>query len=875
MMGRLREWMWRLRGTFAGPDSLEDELRSHLEMAVEDAARRGLPVREARLRAGGLAQASEAVRDQGKIGWLSDLLRDSRHGARLLAGSPLFTAAAIVSLALGIGANTAIFSLIDAVVLRHIPVHEPERLVQFIKIHGTSSRRDISYPLFVHLRDQARGFDGLLAQAPMGRKDVLFEAEAETIHTEVVSGNYYSLLGISAVAGRVFDGDSPGPDAVISYAFWKRRFGLDPGIIGKTFRLNRTVFTIIGVAPPGFHGVIVGAAPEVTFPLSVDGEVRGGESWHRFDTRSWLSVMGRVRKEQSFEQAQAEAAAVFSRLGQSEAGRQNNERFRTQTLDQRMRLKPAGNGLDELQERFSEPLRLLMGIVALVLLIACANLANLLLGRAAARRREISVRLAMGAGRGRVIRQLLTEGLLLAAAGGGLGVVLACWSANALVTMMSNGGDRIAIDILPDARVLGFAMIVSIVACLLFSLAPAIQATRQGIQPGLTEGRGSSQWRLGRGLIAAQVAISLLLLIGAGLFGRTLLNVYAMENGFDGNRVTLFSVSADRAALQGQALRSRVMRDLRLMPGITSASYGFSPIGPTGWNSSMRIEGHTFGPNESDMAQLNFIGPDYFKTLRTPVLAGREFNERDTETSSPVAMVNQTFARRFLADQAVLGKWVNIAGEPERMEIVGVVEDVKSRSFRRETEPAVFIVSAQRGAPTRGGVYLVRGNVDAAVIDTALKRIDPALRAVDLRSLDEHLSRSILRERLLGMLAGLFGGLSLLLVCVGVYGVMGFHVVRRQREIGIRMALGARPMEVIGMILREAMLPVLIGAAVGIGSALGLTQLAEKTLFGVKPTDPLTFAGACLLLVTLALAAGYFPSRAAARISPVDALRCE
>jgi putative ABC transport system permease protein len=879
MKQNLREWGLRLWGTFTRRDrQIEEELRFHLEMAEQDALRRGESPREARLRAGTLAQASESVRDQSGIPWLGDFLRDTRHGTRLLARSPLFAAAAIGSLALGIGANTAIFSLIDAVMLRMMPVHEPERLVEFAKVHEPYGRSSFSYPLFRLFHDELRSVDGLLARAFGTRREVTIGTEPEIVNTEEVSGNYYSVLGISAIAGRTFDEDidrNPGPVAVISYAFWERRFGMDRSAIGRSFRLNRTAFRIIGVTPPEFHGVSVGEAPDMTFPLSMDCAVRGGGSWLPYDSRGWLSVMGRLRYGRSADTAQAEVSAIFSRVLQAEAGHYTKELFRKQILAQHIQLRPAGNGFDELRQRFSEPLRILMGIVALVLLIACANLANLLLGRSAARRREMAVRLAIGAGRGRVIRQMLAEGMLLATAGGVLGVLLACWSANALVTVMSNGGNRIALTIRPDLGVLGFAAAVSVAACLLFSLAPAIQAVRYGIQPALAEARGSARWRLGRGLVAAQVAISLVLLIGAGLFARTLVHLYAIETGFDRAGVLLFSVNASHAALRGPALQARVLDDLRQVPAVQSAAVARSAIGQTGWDASVRIEGYTFASNEDDHAMVNSVGPGYFRTLRTPVVLGREFDERDTATSGKVAIVNETFARRYFADRQTLGKWVYFAGQPQHpMTIVGVVKDVKSRSLRDRVPPMLYM-AAMQDSSSPNNLYLVRGSMTGAMLDSVLKRIDPKLRAEDVRTLGEQLSRSILQERIMGTLTGLFGALSLVLVLVGIYGVMAFQVARRQKEIGIRLALGARPAQVTRMVLMETALPVGAGVAAGIAGALALTRVLQKMLFGVKPTDLVTFAGACGLLVALALIAAYLPGRVAARLNPVETLRCE
>jgi len=872
MKFRLVEWWRRWWETFRHRDDgeAEEELRFHLEMAEEDALRRGEDVREARLRAGGVAQAAEEVRDQRTIRWLGDFLRDIRHGIRLLRRSPVFSAAAIVSLALGIGANTAIFSLIDAVMLRMMPVHEPEQLVQF--------RRDVSYPLFRQFGQELRCFTDMFAQSSMGRRDVVFDGEPEAVSAELVSGNYYSMLGVVPYVGLVFYPEmdmKPAPVAVISYAYWQRRFGSDPGVIGRSFRWNGRGFMFIGVTPPEFHGVIPGKAPEVTLPLSMAGEILDGSGWFTSDSRFWLQVMGRLRAGHTIERAQAEVTTNYSRVIRAEAEHYKSNEFRRQhILAQQMLLEAAGNGFDVLRSRFSEPLQLLMGTVALILLIACANLANLLLGRATTRRREIAVRLAMGAGRGRILRQMLAEGMLLASIAGVLGVLLAWWSANALVVMMSNGGEPIALNLRPDLRVLVFAAVISVVACLLFSLAPAIQATGKGIQPGLAEARLGAGWRWGRGLIAAQVAISAVLLIGAGLFGRTLLRLYTVEAGFQREDVVLISVKTDRSGLQGHALRERILESLRSMPGVLSASFEMSPLSYKGWEISVNVEGYTYGPNEDDLVHVSYIAEDYFQTLRTPVIVGREFNGRDTATSPMAVVVNEAFARRYFHGQSPVGKWVNFKGDPERMEIVGLAKDIRSRSLRGDIPAALYVAAAQASRPP-SGVYILRGAGIAGIVDSALKRVDAKLRATDVRTLDESLSRSILQQRMLGTLSGLFGVLSLVLVSVGVYGVMAFQVARRQKEIGVRMALGARPIQVIGMVLRETAVPVGAGVGIGLVSASGLTRVAENMLYGVSPTDPVSFAGAGGLLLVLTFVAAYLPSRRAARLSPVETLRCE
>jgi len=712
----------------------------------------------------------------------------------------------------------------------------------------------------------------------MGRRDVVFDGEPEAVSAELVSGNYYSMLGVVPYAGQVFDPEmdmKPAPVAVISHAYWQRRFRLDPGVIGRSFRWNGRGFTIVGVTPPEFHGVIPGKAPEITLPLSMAGEILDGSGWFTSDSRFWLQVMGRLRAGYSIESAQAEVTTNYSRVIRAEAEHyKGNEFRRQQILALRMPLEAAGNGFDVLRSRFAEPLQLLMGTVALILLIACANLANLLLGRATTRRREIAVRLAMGAGRARILRQMLAEGMLLASIAGMLGVLLAWWSANALVVMMSNGGEPIALNLRPDLRVLAFAALISVVACLMFSLAPAIQATGRGIQPGLAEARLGARWRWGRGLIAAQVAISAVLLIVAGLFGRTLLRLYSIEAGFQREDVLLISVKTDRAGLQGHALRDHILESWRSTPGVLSASFEMSPLSYKGWEISANVEGHTYGPNEDDLVHVSYIAEDYFRTLRTPVIVGREFNGRDTATSPKAVVVNEAFARRYFHGQSPVGKWVNFKGDPERMEIVGMAKDIRSRSLRGDIPATLYVAAAQASRPPTG-VYILRGAGTAGIVDSALSRVDVNLRATDVRTLEESLSRSILQQRMLGTLSGLFGALSLVLVSVGVYGVMAFQVARRQKEIGIRMALGARPIQVIGMVLRETAVPVGAGVGIGLVSASGLTRVAENMLYGVSPTDPVSFVGAGGLLLLLALVAAYLPSRRAARLSPVETLRCE
>ena len=868
---------------------LEKELRFHIERQTEDLIALGVEPAEARRRArlafGGPEQIKEACRDERRGRWWEDFLRDCQYGLRILRRSPAFTAAAVLSLALGIGANTAIFSLMDLVMFRMMPVREPERLVQFQKIHPEYGRGAISYPQFEQFQKELQSFEGLLAQSSLGRRDIRIGGKPETASVDLVSESYFSVLGVTAAAGRMIDGDADRrPVAVISYGYWKRQFGSNPGAIGGTFLLNQTIFTIIGVAPPEFFGTTVGQAPEIMVPLAMDGEARGGNSMRRQQHNNWLSMMGRLRAGVGIDQAQAEVATVFARMAAADAEQSTTEFYRKAARAVRVELQPAGNGFDQLRYRFSEPLRILMGVVALVLLIACANIANLLLAKSAARRREIAVRLSLGAGRGRLVRQLLTEGMLLSLLGGALGVALAYVLGNGLVTMMSNGAPRMALHVRPDARVLAFACLASLLAALVFSLPPAIQATRVSFQPALAEMR-AGRWRLGKGIIVAQVALSLVLLIAAGLFGRTLLNMYSLDAGFNRHDVLIFSTNLGKLGYRGERLletKKRIVEELQTLPGVSSASLAMLlPLSGGGWDGGLAVEGYTYAPDEDDKSHLNEVGPHYFRTLGSPVLLGREFDERDSTGSPKVAVVNETFARFYFKGASPVGKWISRNGgrASDHIEIVGMVKDAKYNDLRRECPRTVYFAALQNANAPDWHSFLVRTGAPAAAMTpaagAALERVDKSLRVEEAKSLEEHVSRSLLTERMLAALAGFFSAVAAGLACVGIYGVMAFQVTRRRKEIGIRLALGASPGRETARVLGEAARLVAAGGAIGLAGATLSTRIAEKFLFGVRQTDPLTYAMATAGLALLALAAAYLPGRSAANHNPVDTLRCD
>jgi predicted permease len=801
----------------------------------------------------------------------------------------VFTSVAILSLALGIGASTAIFSLMDRVMFRMLPVRDPQRLVQITRFHPPYGRGSMSYPIVLALSQGLSSFEGLLAHHHQRVCDITIDGGLETADFDLVSGSYFPLLGVNAAVGRTFADDvdhAPGANAVavISHRYWEHRFASDPAVVGKTFRRLNTMFTIIGVTPREFFGTVVGEYPDIIVPLTMDAQVRGGKSWLNEHDYGWLELMGRLKRGVGMNQARAEAAKVFANVATAEAAFAQSERGRREILGEYVELQLGGNGFDDVRRRFAEPLIILMGTVGLVLLLACANLANLLLGKSAGRQREIAMRLALGAWRGRVVRQLLAEGLLLALGGGTLGVLLAYGFDAWLLRTMSNRGPLMPVDVTPDGRVLLFAVGASLTACILFSLAPALQAMRQTFQPALAEIR-AGRWRLGKGLIVAQMAISVLLLIVAGLFGRTLMNIYGLDAGFDRHGVVLFSTNAERLGYTHERIRemqTRVPAALEALAGVQAASSCmFPPISGGGWDGGFAVEGHAPTGGEDDVAHLNSVGIDFFKTFRTPVLMGREFNQRDTPTSPRVVVVNQAFARHYFQDRSPIGKWAAPQGPEQNMHltIVGVVKDVKYESLRGDFPRTVYLAAAQVPPDLNSDLFFVRTGAGMAsavrAIDVALAQLDKALRPVGVISMEDHVAQSLLQERMLASLGGFFGAQALLLSAIGIYGVMAFQVTRRRREIGIRMALGADARSVIGMVLGQTARLTLVGGAIGALGGLALTRGAQGLLYGIRPNDPATFVAAIAALLLIALAAAYLPGRSAARTNPVTTLRAD
>jgi predicted permease len=887
-------WIHRLLGSLRKnklEDQLTDELQFHLEMRTQEFIAAGMAPDEAHHRAqrlfGNQLLLRERTRDMDTIGWLETLLQDLRYAFRQLRKSPGFTAVAVLSLAIGIGANTAIFTIINTIMLEMLPVKNPNELVQLSRYYQ-DQRSNFSYPWYVELRDRNHTSSGIFAVSNNSPSKVRIGQEIENLDCQFVTGNYYAVLGVKALAGRVITveddkltGSPAEPVAVLSYGFWKRRFGSDPAVIGRTIYVEKVPFNIVGVTPPEFFGVEAGRAPSITIPMAMARRMRP-EDWLTDPGTHWLSVMARLNPGVTPEQAQADLRVIFQRLAAKEATTHDDPHERRVALDQRLGVTSAGPGLDTLRLQFSEPLEILMAVVGLVLLIACANIANLLLARAAARRREIAVRLALGAGRSRLLRQFLTESLLLSAGGGSLGLLLAWSGSNALVVFMSNGQDRILPFLAPDARVLAFTATVSVLTGVLFGLAPAFRAARADAAPALKETRAiSPSNRLAKVLVISQAALSLVLLIGATLLARSLRNLETMNAGFDRNNVLILRLDTEEAGYKGAGLNGyyqQLLARFSQLPGVRSASASLIiPISGGGISNVVQVEGYTPRPEEDKEVDISPVAPKYFETLGTPMLAGRDFTLQDRAGSPKVAIINQTMARYYFRSAKPIGRHVT-TGFNGAMEIVGVVGDAKYLSLR-ETTPRTLYLPCFQGDLPWGPAVFVRTSLPISAIATPLRNVVRALdRNVplnDIWTLSQQVEQSLISERLIAMLSTFFGLLALVLACIGLYGVMSYSVVRRTNEIGIRMALGAASRDVLRLVLQETMLLVVLGIGIGLPVALVSTRLIRNQLFGLEPNDPLTICTATLLMVAVSVSAGHLPARRASRVDPMAALRHE
>jgi predicted permease len=824
-----------------------------------------------------------------------------------MAAHPGFTAVAILSLALGIGANTAIFSLWNGVLRSPLPVvYKPEQLVMLSNPDesgmwsGTwnGPRNFLSYAEFEQLRDRADSFSAMMAsQSSLSSWQVRFDgSEWEEAHGRLVSGGFFEFLGVGPTVGRLFttaEDRDVAPDAVISYDYWQRRFGGSPGVLGKAFTLRKTVFTIIGIAPPGFIGETSGQQPDLWLPLRMQPGVFPGRDWLH-DTppgkAMWLHVFGRLKPGVFPAQAEAQSNAIFKAGLESFYGAAASGERRHEFLDQRLKIHPGAGGASATRHDFSTSLTALLAAVAVLLLIACANLANLLLARGAARRPEMALRLSLGASRGRLIRQLVTESLALAAIGGVAGIGAAYFLHGALVRMMAASDPRFHMSFALDPVVLSFAVAATLTAALLFGVLPAWQVTNTDAGATLKEqsrgARGShAQIRWGRFLVCLQLSLSLPLLVGAGLLARTLYNLQRADLGFPAEHLLLVRVDTREAgydAARRDTLLRGLLGEFKQIPGVRAAS--FSHLGLFSGGESglgVEVEGYTpKGANDRDSA-LDLVGPGYFSTLGVPIVLGREILASDHAAAPKVSVINEAFAKRFFSARNPIGMRITSSNNDKRTtyQVIGVAKNARTQALRGEVEPRFFVPAEQPPIDENNPTFLIRTTPGTAPVMTAVRRsiqqVDAALPILCASSIEEQMSPLMAQDRTTAQFAIVFGCVALALAAVGLYGVLSYGIARRTGEIAVRIALGAHPGRVIAMILGETMGLVAAGLAVGAGLAYAASSLIASRLYGVASQDPLTMASATGLLLLVALIAAYLPAHRASRLDPMTALRQE
>ena len=842
---------------------------------------------------------------------MDELRINIRYALRSFAKNPAFTAVVVLTLALGIGANTAIFSLMDQVLLRLLPVKDPNRLV-ILQGPGPFSGRAsshsntlhvLSHPMFEHLRDQSTVFSGVLAEFTASIH--LGEGgQTDDVHGDLVSGTYFETLGLQPALGRLFTRDDdrvPGghPIVVLGHGFWTRRFAADRGIVGRSLRVNDTPMTVIGVAPPGFHGIEVGESVDVYVPLAMQQQVL--PTWPRAlgDWRTrWLTVMARLEDGVSVPQATASVNVLYGQLLREDLAtvKTPSDRFRIAFLQKRLRLDPGGRGTSGLRDNAETPLLVLMGMVGLVLLIACANVANLLLARASSRQKEVALRLALGASRGRLVRQLLVESVVFSLAGGALGIAFAAWTGTLLLRALPSEQAARVLTADPDLRVTLFALALAMITGTIFGLVPALQSTRPQLAPTLKSESaavmgGTAPFRFRKALVVAQVALSLLLLIGAGLFTRSLGNLRSLNPGFEAERLLTFTVDPSLNGYDSArrlALFKRLQDDFAAEPGVKTVSLAENALMTSNDSSStIRVEGYEAKEEEDMNPNFNSVGTGFFTTLGIPLLSGREFTDGDIGGAPKVAVVNEAFARYFYKDQSPIGRRFGLGRSfkkgmpPEEnypITIVGIARDSKASSLRQKNVRFVYVPYAQQTDIGQMTFY-VRSPLEAAGLGNRVRMLvrqaDPGLPVTDMKTMRAQIHESLFVERIVAVLSAAFGLLATLLAAIGLYGVMSYAVSLRTREIGIRVALGAERRTVLLMVLKEVAVLALLGVVLGLPSGYGLGRLVESQLYGLTARDPLTFGVATAVLLVSAAVAGYVPASRATRVDPLVALRYE
>jgi predicted permease len=836
----------------------------------------------------------------------------------MLTKSPGFTAVAVLTLALGIGANTAIFSLVNEVLLRPLPVKNPGELVLFRNIEGPRGRMSrggenngsidpatgrpastsFSLLAFERFRGCHPALSDVFAFAPFNQINLLIDGQPETnILGQLVSGAYYTGLGVPAILGRTLtqEDDQPAaePVAVISHRYWQNRFGGDLGVIGKTIQVNKIPVTIIGVTPAGFAGAMqIGESADISVPLAHHARFQPDRGANRAKPWYWwIRVMGRLAPQATAAQARASLEPIFQEAAREgwREGQSLDTTPREMPEPSTLAADPGGQGENDRRRQYAQSLRILMGLGSLVLLAACANVANLLLARGAARRREFALRLTLGASRVRIIRQLLVESLLLASLGAALGALFEHWSRGLLVGLRQFGGSPAVLDLPLDGRVFGFTIAVTAATALLFGLAPALRATRINLtaefQGGARQLGAGARSRLSQALMVTQIALSLVLLISTGLFVRTLRKLQQVDPGFNSRQLALFridAVSAGYSQEQFAALQERLQTRLESIPGVRAVTFSRVAL-LTGTRSNRRITvpGYTPPPGAPTGFNINGLAPNFLATMEIPLLLGRGFTDHDTAAGTKVAIVNQAFTRQIFGDENPLGRRFIFGSTPTanaaEVEIVGVARDAKYTGLREAPPPTIYVPATQM--PEGVANYCVRTADNPAAIFPAIRaavsKLDSTLPVINLRTQDEQIARINSEELLFARLSGFFGFVALALVCVGLYGLMSFLVLNRTGEIGLRMALGALPGQVLRMILRESLALVSIGVALGLLAAYGSGRFIESMLFGLSPADSLTYGSVALILIVVALLASLLPARRAAQVDPMAALRSE
>jgi predicted permease len=833
-----------------------------------------------------------------RVDGMSTIWQDVRYALRGLAKTPLFTGVAVLSLALGIGANSAVFSLMDQVLLRALPIKHPEQLVLF---SSPGSRRGslqtnydsdyaFSYPEYKEFRDHAAGFNGVVARTA-DFVALSWKGQTDRVYGETVSGNYFDVLGAQTELGRPLrpeDDQVPGqqPVVVLSHDLWMRRFGSDPSILNQTIDINSHPMTVVGVAREGFRGLGVGEAPALFVPMMMRGEAAPGQKSLNDIHAMFLNIFARVSSQGT---AGGSANSVWRSLREREVAdfKDISSSQRTKWINQLLLLTPGSKGISGAPEGLAAGMIAMMAMVGLLLLIACANVANLLIARAGGRQKEIAVRFALGASRWRIVRQLLIESVLLSMVGGAAGLLVAEWTSASLLRLVPASAQTEGLSANLDGRVLLFALALSLACGVLFGLIPALQGTNSGLAATLKDqasnvGGGFGHVRFRKLLVSSQVALSLLLLIGAGLFSRSLYNLKTVDPGFRPTSMLEFSMQPSLSGYSDERthqLYRRVREEVGALPGVLAVSGAYSAeltgdLSLTG----VAIQGYTPKQEENMTIRYNKVGPQYFSTMGVPLLAGRDFQPGDDENAPKVAIVNESFAKKYFSGGGAIGRRLSVdSDEKEWIEIVGVVRDSKHEQLREKAHSYLFVPYLQQRTPVV--TFYVRTRQDpvslAATVRAAVKRQDPNLPLYDIKTMDRQIDELLYTDRLVAFLSSAFGILATVLAAIGLYGVMAFVVVRRTREIGIRMALGARPGMVVNLVLREVLTFAVGGIIVALLAAFALARVLNSQLFSVGKFDSLVFVGATLTILLVAGLAGYLPASRAARVDPLIALRYE